>query len=226
MKNRADNLRDALEDQILTGHLAPGAKLEEMVLAQHFGVSRTPIRQALFQLAATGLVEHHPRRGAFVANVGPKRLSEMFEVMAELEALCARHAARRAAVDDLRAITVAHEACAAAAGSGDADSYYYSNERFHETIRNVSGNMFLLEEVNSLQKRLKGYRRLQLRARDRVRNSFDEHDRVVTAIQSGDSEEAGLAMREHVAVQGERFSDLMATIGRDGTLVSDSGQSD
>jgi DNA-binding GntR family transcriptional regulator len=215
MENRADTLRDALEDQILTGQLAPGTRLEEMALAEQFGVSRTPIREALFQLAATGLVEHHARRGAFVASVGPRRLSEMFEVIAELEALCAHHAARRATMEDLRDITAAHLACAEAAASGDADSYYYANAEFHEQIRKVSGNAFLLEEIDRLQKRLKGYRRLQLRARDRVRNSFDEHSRIVAAIESGTADEAAAAMRAHVAVQGERFADLMATVARE-----------
>jgi DNA-binding GntR family transcriptional regulator len=215
MENRTDSLRDALEDQILTGVLRPGDRLDEVSLAERFGVSRTPIREALFQLAATGLVEHRPRRGAFVANVGPRRLSEMFEVMAELESLCARLAARRATAQDIAAITAAHTACEAAAASGNSDAYYYANEEFHQRIRLIGGNEFLLDQVDALQKRLKAYRRIQLRARDRIRSSFDEHARIVTAIEAGDAEAAGDAMRCHVAVQGDRFADLLSTLSRE-----------
>lgn len=221
-ENRSDALRDALEDQIITGELTPGTRLEEIALAEKFGVSRTPIRQALFQLAATGLIEHRPRRGAFVAEIGLRRLSEMFEVVAELEALCAGLAARRATAQDIAEIREAHATCAKAAeracqadaSPSESDSYYYSNEQFHQRIRDVAGNEFLLEQLGGLQKRLKAYRRIQLRARDRVRNSLDEHKRIVDAITSGAGDEAAEAMRSHVAIQGDRFADLLSTLRR------------
>lgn len=226
-ENRTDALRDALEDQILTGQLAPGTRLEEIALAERFNVSRTPIRQALFQLAATGLVEHRPRRGAFVADIGLKRLSEMFEVIAELEALCAGLAARRATAEDIAAIRAAHATCAAAAeracapdaSPGASDAYYYSNERFHQCIRAVAGNEFLLEQVEGLQKRLKAYRRIQLRARDRVRMSLDEHASIVRAIEAGAVDQAAAAMRSHVAVQGDQFADLLSSLQRAAPLA-------
>ena len=93
---RSDALRDHLEEDILTGALRPGDRLDEMSLAERFGVSRTPIREALFHLAAAGLIDNRPKRGAIVAEIGPRQLVEMFEVMAELEGMCARLAARRA----------------------------------------------------------------------------------------------------------------------------------
>lgn len=212
MEKRAERLRDVLEEEILTGVLSPGDRLEELLLAERFGVSRTPIREALFQLSAAGLIEQRPRRGTFVAEVGPRRLMEMFDVMAELEAMCARLAARRAAPEDLAALRAAHEACEQAAERGDCDGYYYENEIFHERIRDASRNEFLIEQASALQKRLKAYRRLQLRARDRVRASFAEHDTIVAAIEAGDAEAAAEAMRGHVAVQGERFADLLASL--------------
>ena len=214
MEKRADGLRDALEEEILTGVLLPGDRLEELVLAERFGVSRTPIREALLQLSAAGLIEQRPRRGTFVAEIGPRRLMEMFEVMAELEGMCARLAARRATSEDLREIRAAHDASAAAAAQADMDNYYYRNEIFHEKIRAASRNQFLVEQADALQKRLKAYRRLQLRARGRVRASFDEHEAVVAAIETGDEEAAARAMRSHVAIQGERFTDLLASLER------------
>ncbi|HEU0222074.1 MAG TPA: GntR family transcriptional regulator [Paracoccaceae bacterium] len=220
MEPRVGLLRDMLEEEIVTGLLKPGERLEEQALAARFGVSRTPIREALFQLAAAGLVEQKPRRGAVVARPGPKRLMEMFEVMAELEALCARHAARRASADDLARIRAAHARCAEAAQEADGDDYYYENEAFHALIREASRSDFLIEQANALQRRLKPYRRLQLRARDRIRNSFEEHGIIVAALESGDSETAAATMRAHVVVQGERFADLIASLDPRTSLAS------
>ena len=209
------DLRDALEDRILKGHIRPGDRLDEAALARDFSVSRTPVRQAIFQLAATGLVEHIPRRGAFVVEIGPERLSEMFEVMAELEALCARNAARRALTDDLADLGQRHDACTEAAAAGDADAYYYANERFHAAIRTIGGNAFLLQEIDRLQKRLKAFRRIQLRARDRITTSLEEHERIMRCLIAGDAESAASEMRKHISIQGDRFGDLMATLSRD-----------
>ena len=214
MSKRAETLRDALEEDILTGVLAPGERLEEVALARRFGVSRTPIREALLQLSAAGLVETRPRRAAVVAEIGPRQLHEMFEVMAELEGMCARLAARRATAEDLAAIAAAQEACRAALGRGSSDAYYYENEVFHERVRAAAGNRFLLEQAGALQKRLRPYRRLQLRARHRVEASFREHEAIVAAIAGSDPERAEDAMRAHVVVQGERFTVLLASLER------------
>jgi DNA-binding GntR family transcriptional regulator len=206
----SDRLRDALEEDILTGALSPGDRLEEIALAARFGVSRTPIREALLSLAAAGLAEIRPRRGAVVAEIGPRRLMEMFEVMAELEGLCARLAARRADLEEIAAIRACHEACAAAIS--DVDAYYYRNETFHERIRAAGRNRFLFDQADALQKRLRPYRRLQLRARDRIAASLAEHAAIVAALEAGDGAAAAQAMRAHVAVQGERFADLLSSL--------------
>ncbi|MFS2117573.1 GntR family transcriptional regulator, partial [Herbaspirillum frisingense] len=94
-KTRSETLRESIEEMIAVGKLAPGQHLDETSLAEEFGVSRTPIREALIQLASMGIVEMRPRRGAIVAEIGPQQLIEMFEVMAEFEAMCGRLAARR-----------------------------------------------------------------------------------------------------------------------------------
>jgi DNA-binding GntR family transcriptional regulator len=214
MEPRAAALRDALEEEIVTGALRPGARLEEQALADRFGVSRTPIREALLQLSAAGLIEQKPRRGAVVAAIGPRRLMEMFEVMAELEAAAARLAARRADRADLAAIRAAHDACAEAAEARDGDAYYYRNETFHRLIRAAGGNGFLAEQAEALHRRLRPYRRLQLRARDRIGASFAEHEAILAALEGADAEGAAAAIRAHVAVQGERFADLMASLDR------------
>ena len=122
---RADALRDQLEQDIVTGALRPGERLDEQSLAARFGVSRTPIREALMQLASAGLVELQPRRGAFVASLSLQEVIERFEVMAALEGACGALAARRITEDERLALLEAHEACAQQAPGGDADAYYY-----------------------------------------------------------------------------------------------------
>jgi DNA-binding GntR family transcriptional regulator len=203
-------LRDEIEGLIATGGFAPGERLDEVQLATRFNVSRTPIRQALHELAASGLVDIQPRRGATVARMGPQRMIEMFELMAELEAMCARLAVRRMSAADGASIRLAHEACEMAARADETDVYYAANEQFHQALYRASHNAVLEEECRRIAARLRPYRRLQLRLKNRVGQSFAEHGAIVEALLAGDSEAASLAARAHVAVQGERFADLMA----------------
>lgn len=211
-KRRSESLRDALEEMIAVGELAPGAHLDETELAVRFGVSRTPIREALIQLASEGVVEIRPRRGAVVAQASPARLVEMFEVMAELEAMCARLAARRMTAADHVGLTQAHEACRASRDAGDPDAYYRGNEAFHRFLYTAGRNQFLAEEAERLHRRLRPYRRLQLRVRDRVATSYSEHEAIVQALRAGDAEESARLARAHVLVQGQRFADLIASL--------------
>ena len=206
----SDVLARTLEEEIATGQLQPGERLDEVSLANRFGVSRTPIREALRTLASSGLVEIRPRRGAAVASFSLAALSEMFEAMAELEALCARLAARRMTEEERDALAAAHEACVAAARSGDADQYYFANVRFHELIYEGSHNGYLAEQVRALRRRLHPYRRLQLRVRGRIESSLAEHAAVVAAIRAADQTGSEAALRAHVAIQGERFRDFAA----------------
>lgn len=137
---------------------------------------------------------------------------EMFEVMAELEAMCARLAARRMTDSERKALIAAHEACEEARNMDDSDTYFYCNEAFHSSIYAASHNQFLIEETSQLQRRLRPYRRLQLRVRNRMGASFTEHQAVVEALLAADADAAAQALRGHVAVQGERFADLLASI--------------
>jgi DNA-binding GntR family transcriptional regulator len=212
MKSRSETLRDELEEMIAVGKFAPGQHLDETELAASFGVSRTPIRETLIQLSSMGLVVIRPRRGAVVAELGPQQLVEMFEVMSELEAVCSRLAARRMTPAEQAALLAAHAACKEAADANDPDAYYVKNEAFHQAIYDGSHNQFLIEQTRALYRRLRPYRRLQLRVRNRVNNSYAEHDAVVQAIVAGDGERAAQLTREHVMIQGQRFADLMASL--------------
>jgi len=215
---RSEKLREAIEENIATGAFPPGMHLDETELAQKFGVSRTPLREALIQLSSMGIVALRPRRGAVVAEVTPQRLLEMFEVMAELEAMCGRLGARRMSDADHAALVEAHKACEAAKLSADADAYYHQNELFHYAIYAGSHSGFLIEQTTAMHRRLRPYRRLQLRVRNRLSTSFAEHGGIVEALLAGDAELASERLRSHILVQGERFTDLLASLAnlRDG----------
>jgi DNA-binding GntR family transcriptional regulator len=208
----SEKLKETLEERIVTGEYLPGMRLDETELAVEFAVSRTPVREALIQLAFYGLIEMRPRRGAIVTEVSPQRLYEMFEVMAELEGMSGRLAARRHTDADLKNILDAQAACEKAFETGDVDNYYHENERFHMAIYAASHNSFLNQKAASLFRRLGAYRRLQLRIRGRLKTSRDEHAEVVEALSAGNGELAADRLRNHVIVQGELFSDLIASM--------------
>ena len=211
-RRRADVIADDLEEAILDGTFETGARLDEVRLAERYGVSRTPLREALQRLAQSGLVEQVPRRGVFVRQPGPVELLQMFEVMAELEAACGRFAARRITETGLDDLNAANARCRAAVDAGDADAYYRENERFHLTIYAQSGNDFLAAETRALHRRLVPFRRIQLRLRGRMAQSMAEHEAIVAALAAGDADTAATALRDHVAVQGEKFHHLVASL--------------
>jgi len=221
-RERNVGLKHRLQEEIVTGALRPGTRLDEASLAARFSVSRTPVREALLQLSSMGLVEMRPRRGGVVASIRLKQMLEMFEVMAELEAMCGRLAARRASDQECDALRVVHEAATAAAEANDPDAYYHLNVRFHEAVYKMSHNAFLAAETLRLRNRLAPYRRLQLRQPDRIASSFREHLEVLEAIADHDAERAEASMRAHVATQGGTFNDFVASLPAD--MVSEPPQ--
>jgi DNA-binding GntR family transcriptional regulator len=215
---RAGRVRELIEEGIVTGRFPPGMRLDETALAERFDVSRTPLREALFQLASAGMVEMTPRRGTVVAEMTPHQLVEMFEVMAELEAMCGRLASRRMSSTEHERLIESLGACERARKAMDTDWYYHENQKFHHLIYAGSHNGFLEEQASSLHRRLSPYRRLQLRVRDRMPTSFSEHQGIVEAILAGQPELTAQRLRAHILVQGQRFADLLASLAglRDG----------
>lgn len=209
MSRRAHAIAERLEALILSGEIGEGARLDEAGLAARFGVSRTPIREALRVLAAGGLASHRPGRGVFVVKPTPVELLEMFEAMAELEAACGRLAAQRMPADGIAALETANALCAAAADDADAAEYYRQNAIFHGAIYAGAGNGFLAREATRLHERLRPYRRAQLSLRGRMAQSLTEHQEIAEAIGAGDPDRAAEALRSHVSVQGEKFHLLM-----------------
>ncbi|WP_447894918.1 GntR family transcriptional regulator [Vreelandella sp. GE22] len=210
--SQAQRLRDLLEDAIVAGRFNPGERLDPDALALEYACSRTPIREAIQQLAVSGMVQVVPKRGTFVTQLGVSELVERFEVMAELEGLCGRLAARRISGQEHVALTQALKACRTMAEQGDTNGYYYENSVFHHCLYAASHNQFLAQEAARLHALLQPYRRMQLQVRMRVESSLAEHEAIVEAIEAGDGKTTERLLREHVTVQGERFNDLVASI--------------
>ncbi|HKU07540.1 MAG TPA: GntR family transcriptional regulator [Bradyrhizobium sp.] len=201
---RAEELRLQLADEIVRGALAPGAALDETDIARRFNVSRTPVREALRQLAASGLIEARAHRGAVVARPTLERLNGMFEAMAELEALCAGLAAERMPAVERARLEAIHEELRVLSHAGNPERFHAVNERFHNAIYAGSQNGYIAEMTLATRVRVQPFRRAQFRNLGRLAKSQAEHDRVVVAIMRGDRNGAAAAMRAHIElVRGE-----------------------
>jgi DNA-binding GntR family transcriptional regulator len=194
----SDRIRNALTDEIASGALAAGLALEEQQLADRFGASRTPVREALRQLAVSGLVEVRGRRGVVVARMTPERIMDMFETSAEVEAMCVRIATYRMTPLERSHLIELHEASLKMVEANDIDAYDAFNREFHECIYRATHNSFLAEQAQDVRSRLSAFRRTQLRQGERIHRSREEHEAVMQAIAEGDGDTAARRMRAHM----------------------------
>lgn len=207
-RTHTDRLADQIADAILEGTLAPGARLDEASLAERFGVSRTPVREALRQLTTSGLIIIRPRRGAVVATATGEQLRALFVAMGEIEATCARLCALSMTPLERRALGALSERMGALARRSDHGAYLDANQLFHTAIYRGSHNPVLEEFATSLRRRLAPFRRAQFRAPGRLKKSHDEHAIVVAAILKGDATAAHAAMIHHVSLVEIAFDEL------------------
>jgi DNA-binding GntR family transcriptional regulator len=195
---RSEEITRSIADDIIHGRLPPRTKLDEHELAHRFGSSRTPVREALGQLCATGLAERLPYRGVVVATIAADRLSDMFAVMAELEASAARLAALNMTPAERRALEQLHLASREPVRQGARDVYAAFNTEFHSMLYAGCHNSYLEELLVATRQRLNPFRRVQFNLLGRLASSHREHDAVVQAVLRGDGEAAAQAMRAHV----------------------------
>lgn len=192
-----DSIRAALERDIISGKLRPGAKLDEDSLATRFGASRTPVREALRLLASKRLIEIRAHAGAFVSTLSIIDLVEMFEAMALLEAGCAAFAARRHNTRDRNFIAAAHRACEDAARSTNPEAFYSANARFHQSIYAASHNGYLIAQTTDLGNRLECYRLEATFHPGLMSITIAEHEQIMKAIFEMDEATACKNMRGH-----------------------------
>ncbi len=209
-ETRSDMLRRQLADAIITGQLRPGARLDERELAARFGLSRTPVREALRQLAGIRLAELRPHRGVIVARPDVDHLAETFELMADLESLCTRYAAMRMSAAERRALEACHLSSGELVRRGDRERYATHNIEFHGLVYRGAHNRSLEETAQGVRRRLAPYRHGQFAVLGRLALSFAEHDRVVSAIVRGEAATAAAAMHAHVATVSVASAEYVA----------------
>ena len=205
----AESVRSRLEKEIFDGRYLPGDRLREDDISRDYGASRTPVREAFKHLAASGLIEVKAHHGAVVRKLEIGEVAEMFQVMAELEGLCARLAAKRLRPDQKRNLEAAHKECARLAKNGRYEEFYEANNVFHKLIHGISGNAFLQKETEDLARRLTPYRRQITFWPGRMVESIREHEAVMRAIFAGDADTAGATLRSHVNILGDKFGDYL-----------------
>lgn len=208
---RQKAIRAWLEREILDGNLRPGDQLDEQEVCRRFGVSRTPLRETLLQLASLNLVEFRPRQGAFVARMSVKQIAAMWEVLAGLEGLCAGLSARRMSEEDRAQLRTVHEEGRAIVPTENVEAYDNANRAFHEALYLGCRNGYLADTVRAMRSRVGVYRRYPFRRTGGLERSFAGHQAIVDAICKGDEAAADAAMREHVS-SAISFLDMVAEL--------------
>lgn len=211
-RTTADMIREALADRIVHGFWQPGEALDETTLAAEFGVSRTPVREALRQLETIGLAASRPHRGTTVTNLSKTELDDAFLVMAELEALCARLCAQSLHRAGKAALAALHGEGEAIVARDDLEAFRAHNERFHNAIYRGTGNAFLEELTFGVRRRLGPFRKIQFELLNRIASSQAEHALVVQAILEGDSAAATAAMHNHMLIVRQKVDEVSAPL--------------
>ncbi|NOD94792.1 FCD domain-containing protein [Ruegeria sp. HKCCD4884] len=184
-----------LLEEIRDGALLPGDRLREIELSERLGVSRTPVREAIRQLEADGLVTHVPRQGATVRSLDYAEVMELYEMRAVLEGTAARLAARAASDIELDELDILNDRLAEAGTGPDAAQI---NRVFHATLLDAAKNRFLTKSILSLQKALLILGPSQLLDSERAAAAVTEHRRIMAALKARDGASAETEMRAHI----------------------------
>ena len=190
---------ERLRQRIFSHELPPGTWVDEQALATQYGISRTPLREALKVLAAEGLVTLKPRRGCYVTEISERDLDEIFTVMALLEGQCAAETARKASDTDLQRLLDIHAELEEAARTSDIDGFFEANQAFHQEVQLIADNRWLTQAITDLRKVIKLSRHHSLFIDGRIEQSLAEHRLILDALGKRDVGATEMAMREHIS---------------------------
>ncbi len=196
-----DQVAERVRALIFDRQIAPGAFIDENVLAEQWQISRTPLREALKVLAAEGLVELVPRRGCRVIEITETDADELFPIMALLEGRCALEATQHMSAADLRELQRMHDELERAAAAHDVDGYYKANHVFHSFVQRVANNRWLDRVTADLRKFVRMLRGRQLVFPGRIDASINEHRVLIAAMLARDGVGAERAMHDHLLAQ-------------------------
>ena len=194
-----EEVAESLRQRIFSRELAPGSWIDELKIAQAYGISRTPLREALKVLATEGLVTMKLRRGAYVTEVSEQDLTEVYHLLSLLESDAARSVAERASSEQMAQLAALHASLEAAAtpGQEDRETFFRINEQFHMRLLEIAANRWSLQTVLDLRKVMKLNRHNSLLKAGRVAQSLEEHRAVMAALQARDADAAAARMQEH-----------------------------
>lgn len=206
----ASRIVDALEKDIVAGQLRPGDRLDELALADRFEVSRTPVREALLELTARGLARQLAHRGTFVADVTLAEVFGTYEVLAQLEGLCARLATRRMDAPQKAELQALHQRMAAYLDAVDRTQYIELDAAFHSALVAGAHNPSLEEHIGLCLKKVAPVRLGSMHSVRDMAVAHAEHDALVLAVVQGDDAKAESLMRAHVTLRADQVRDVMA----------------
>ena len=215
MAGQTETLTNKILSWIDTGRLNPGDVIDEAELVTEFAVSRTPVREAILQLEAMGLVRRLPRKGATVFRPSLEEFLAILEVHAKLEGQAAGLAARRLSNSWATALEAAVQACETFStehGDANPDAYYQLNLRFHECVALAAGNPFLTEMIKTNARKLLAYYRARYRYAGAIATSAAEHRAIASLIFARDAAAAEALMHRHVQFDQITAMDLLAAL--------------
>ena len=201
---------ERLRQRIFAHELTPGTWIDEQKLAEQYGISRTPLREALKVLASEGMVDLKPRRGCYVTEISRQDLDDLFPLIALLEGRCAADAVKRAKPAEINELKIIHERLEAAARDGRMDAFFEANQEFHRRIQELANNRWLLSVIQDLRKVLKLSRMHSLSLEGCLQQSLDEHRGILAALEAGDAAKAEKLMHDHLLSGREALAKMDA----------------
>ena len=211
---------ERLRQRIFARELPPGTWIDEQALAVDYGISRTPLREALKVLASEGLVTLKPRRGCYVTEISERDLDEIFPLMAMLEGRCAYEATQKAKADDLARLEGIHALLERHAAAGDKEGFFEANQEFHRAVQELADNRWLLQVIQDLRKVLKLTRLHSLSLEGRLQQSLDEHRAIIAGLKARDAARAEKAMHDHLLSGREALARIYAREAAEGAKAS------
>ncbi len=201
---------ERLRQRIFAHELPPGTWIDEQALAIDYGISRTPLREALKVLASEGLVTLKPRRGCYVTEISERDLDEIFPMMAMLEGRCALEAAEKARPEDIARLEILHAQLEKHAVADNKEGFFEVNQEFHRFIQELAGNRWLMQVIQDLRKVLKLTRLHSLSLEGRLQQSVDEHRLIMAGFKARDAKRAEKAMHDHLVSGRQALSKIHA----------------
>ncbi|HHY46211.1 MAG TPA: GntR family transcriptional regulator [Firmicutes bacterium] len=201
---------ERIRQLIISGELGPGCRIVERDVARELGVSRTPVREALKRLAAEGLLEIAPHKGAIVAKMSLRDLAEIMQIREALEGLACRLAVNDITEDHLNDLRKLIDEMREASETGDLYRYSSCNQRFHNVILNIAGNRRLMQMLELIKAQSVRERFKSLLNPGRSRQSLNEHKAILDALEARDPDRAELVMRKHIQAVALNISNLIS----------------